>query len=172
MRLNAAFTSALVSSATLMGYAHAEEAEQKPDVSSVAEKPTFTVCPVNFVPLSSLVSAIPTLANLLSTSPPRFKRLSSSNSPRAGNPDGLAPRLKRMTPSRKRTGPTLATGPLRNRPSSREWMATRVSSSRTLLLTTPFPPSSPRRLTTRARHWWFSMRSSRRVSASHGIAGD
>lgn len=66
MRLNAAFTSALVSSATLMGYAHAEEAEQKPDVSSVAEKPTFTVCPASVAPLSSLVSAIPKLANLLS----------------------------------------------------------------------------------------------------------
>lgn len=44
MRFNTAFTSALVSSATLMGYAHAEETEKKPDSSSVAEKPTFTVC--------------------------------------------------------------------------------------------------------------------------------
>lgn len=44
MRFNTAFTSALVSSASLMGYAHAEEAENKPDSSSVAEKPTFTVC--------------------------------------------------------------------------------------------------------------------------------
>ncbi|OJJ82078.1 calnexin [Aspergillus glaucus CBS 516.65] len=42
MRFNTAFTSALVSSASLMGYAHAEEAENKPDSSSVAEKPTFT----------------------------------------------------------------------------------------------------------------------------------
>lgn len=43
MRFNTAFTSALVSSATLMGYAYAEEAEKQADSSSVAEKPTFTV---------------------------------------------------------------------------------------------------------------------------------
>ncbi|KAH8427960.1 calnexin [Aspergillus melleus] len=42
MRINAAFTSALVSSATLMGYAHAEEAEKPADATSVVEKPTFT----------------------------------------------------------------------------------------------------------------------------------
>ncbi|GES60936.1 calnexin precursor [Aspergillus terreus] len=43
MRINAAFTSALVSSATLMGYAHAEEADTQPDATtSLAEKPTFT----------------------------------------------------------------------------------------------------------------------------------
>ncbi|KAE8148295.1 Calreticulin family-domain-containing protein [Aspergillus avenaceus] len=42
MRFNAAVTSALVSSATLMGYAHAEEAEQKADSTSVVEKPAFT----------------------------------------------------------------------------------------------------------------------------------
>lgn len=43
MRFNAAVASALVSSATLMGYAHAEEAEKNPDATSVVEKPTFTV---------------------------------------------------------------------------------------------------------------------------------
>ncbi|KAI9932866.1 hypothetical protein ASPWEDRAFT_33846 [Aspergillus wentii DTO 134E9] len=42
MRFNTAFTSALVSSATLMGYAHAEETEKAPESVSVAEKPTFT----------------------------------------------------------------------------------------------------------------------------------
>ncbi|RMJ24940.1 Calnexin [Aspergillus sp. HF37] len=43
MRFNTAFTSALVSSATLLGYAHAEEAEKAPDsTTSLAEKPTFT----------------------------------------------------------------------------------------------------------------------------------
>ncbi|KAB8278931.1 Calreticulin family-domain-containing protein [Aspergillus minisclerotigenes] len=42
MRFNAAVASALVSSATLMGYAHAEEAEKNPDATSVVEKPTFT----------------------------------------------------------------------------------------------------------------------------------
>ncbi|KAJ5679568.1 Calnexin [Penicillium macrosclerotiorum] len=41
MRFNAAFT-ALVSSATLMGYAHAEEAEAAPDAAAAIEKPTFT----------------------------------------------------------------------------------------------------------------------------------
>ncbi|KAL4792538.1 Calreticulin family-domain-containing protein [Aspergillus venezuelensis] len=41
MRLNTALTSALVSSAGLMGYAHAEE-ESAPDAASVVEKPTFT----------------------------------------------------------------------------------------------------------------------------------
>lgn len=52
MRFNAAFT-ALVSSATLMGVAHAEEPEAQPDVASVASvladiaKPTFTVRPFN-----------------------------------------------------------------------------------------------------------------------------
>jgi calnexin len=45
MRFNPAFTSALVSSATLLGYAHAEEAEKAADsTTSLAEKPTFTVC--------------------------------------------------------------------------------------------------------------------------------
>ncbi|KAI9043387.1 calnexin [Aspergillus affinis] len=42
MRINAAFTSALVSSATLMGYAHAEDAEKPADATSVVEKPAFT----------------------------------------------------------------------------------------------------------------------------------
>ena len=50
MRFNAAFASALVSSASLMGYAHAEEAEKQPDVSSVVEKPTFTVSCASIVP--------------------------------------------------------------------------------------------------------------------------
>lgn len=43
MRFNAALTSALVSSASIMGYAHAEETEKKPETTSLAEKPTFTV---------------------------------------------------------------------------------------------------------------------------------
>lgn len=59
MRFNAAFASALVSSASLMGYAHAEEAEKQPEVSSVAEKPTFTVCCASIV-----LPTTPTLANL------------------------------------------------------------------------------------------------------------
>lgn len=42
MRFNAAFT-ALVSSATLMGYAYAEEPEANPDATIAIEKPTFTV---------------------------------------------------------------------------------------------------------------------------------
>ncbi|KAL4881590.1 Calreticulin family-domain-containing protein [Aspergillus karnatakaensis] len=41
MRLNTALTSALVSSASLMGYAHAAEDETNPD-ASVIERPTFT----------------------------------------------------------------------------------------------------------------------------------
>ncbi|CAI7576216.1 unnamed protein product [Penicillium pancosmium] len=41
MRFDAAFT-ALVSSASLMGYAHAEEAEAAADASSAIERPTFT----------------------------------------------------------------------------------------------------------------------------------
>lgn len=43
MRFNAAFT-ALVSSASLMGYAVAEEPEANPDATLAIEKPTFTVC--------------------------------------------------------------------------------------------------------------------------------
>ncbi|KAJ5086753.1 calnexin precursor [Penicillium alfredii] len=42
MRFNAAFASALVSSASLMGYAHAEESEAADPTVAVAEKPTFT----------------------------------------------------------------------------------------------------------------------------------
>lgn len=42
MRFNAAFT-ALVSSASLMGYAYAEEPEANPDATLAIEKPTFTV---------------------------------------------------------------------------------------------------------------------------------
>ncbi|KAJ5171702.1 Calnexin [Penicillium capsulatum] len=41
MRFNAAFT-ALVSSASFMGYAHAEEAEAVPDAAAAIERPTFT----------------------------------------------------------------------------------------------------------------------------------
>lgn len=45
MRLNAALASALFSSATLMGYVQAEEAEAAPDATTaVIERPTFTVC--------------------------------------------------------------------------------------------------------------------------------
>ena len=42
MRFNTAVT-ALATSATLMGYAHAEEAEAIPDATTAIEKPTFTV---------------------------------------------------------------------------------------------------------------------------------
>ncbi|PYI30197.1 calnexin precursor [Aspergillus indologenus CBS 114.80] len=42
MRFNAALTSALVSSASIMGMAHADETEKKPETTSIAEKPTFT----------------------------------------------------------------------------------------------------------------------------------
>jgi len=63
MRFNSAFTSALVSSATLMGYAHAEEAEQKPDSSSVAEKPTFTVCWELYLTRRSLPRLAPIVPN-------------------------------------------------------------------------------------------------------------
>lgn len=42
MRFNTAVT-ALATSATLMGYAHAEEAEVVPDAATAIEKPTFTV---------------------------------------------------------------------------------------------------------------------------------
>jgi calnexin len=48
MRFDAAFT-ALVSSASLMGYAHAEEAEAAADASSAIERPTFTVCSIELV---------------------------------------------------------------------------------------------------------------------------
>jgi hypothetical protein len=41
MRFNTAFTTALVSSASLMGYAHAEEETAD---TTVIEKPVFTVC--------------------------------------------------------------------------------------------------------------------------------
>lgn len=43
MRFNTAVT-ALATSATLMGYAHAEEVEAVPDATTAIEKPTFTVC--------------------------------------------------------------------------------------------------------------------------------
>lgn len=41
MRFNTALTSALVSSASLMGYAHAEEETAD---TTVIDRPTFTVC--------------------------------------------------------------------------------------------------------------------------------
>lgn len=49
MRFDTAFT-ALVSSATLMGVAHAEEAEAVPNAAAHIEKPTFTVCPLHLTP--------------------------------------------------------------------------------------------------------------------------
>jgi hypothetical protein len=56
MRFDAAFT-ALVSSASLMGYAYAEEPEIKPDAASAIERPTFTVrYPIpQFPPLTFLI---------------------------------------------------------------------------------------------------------------------
>jgi calnexin len=51
MRFNAAITGALVSSATLMGQAHAEETEKKVDAASLVEKPTFTVSNVPINPV-------------------------------------------------------------------------------------------------------------------------
>lgn len=49
MRFDTAFT-ALVSSATLMGVAHAEEAEAVPNAAANIEKPTFTVRPPHLTP--------------------------------------------------------------------------------------------------------------------------
>jgi calnexin len=43
MRFNAALASALVSSAGLMGYVHAEDEVPAPDATSAVERPTFTV---------------------------------------------------------------------------------------------------------------------------------
>ncbi|PWY80692.1 Calreticulin-domain-containing protein [Aspergillus heteromorphus CBS 117.55] len=42
MRFNTALTSALVSSASIMSIAHAEETEKKPETTAVADKPDFT----------------------------------------------------------------------------------------------------------------------------------
>ena len=57
MRFDTAFT-ALVSSATLMGYAHAEEAEAVPDAASAVAKPTFTVClPIFHCPTQLLLNS-------------------------------------------------------------------------------------------------------------------
>lgn len=59
MRFNAAITGALVSSATLMGQAHAEETEKKADATSLVEKPTFTVSnilSIQYSPPSLLVA--------------------------------------------------------------------------------------------------------------------
>lgn len=64
MRFNTALTSALVSSASIMGYAHAEEAENKPDSSSVAEKPIFTVC----WKLSLISRSLPRLSSIVPNS--------------------------------------------------------------------------------------------------------
>lgn len=45
MRLNAALASAIFSSATLLGYVHADESEAAPDATSTGiARPTFTVC--------------------------------------------------------------------------------------------------------------------------------
>ena len=45
MRFNAAFASALFSSASWLGYAHAQEAaEESTSTASSIERPTFTVC--------------------------------------------------------------------------------------------------------------------------------
>lgn len=43
MRFNAALASALVSSAGLMGYVHAEDEVPAADATSAVERPTFTV---------------------------------------------------------------------------------------------------------------------------------
>lgn len=63
MRINAALASALVSSAGLMGYVHAEDEVPAPDAtSSAVERPTFTVC--DRCPLSAFAVYLPSCAKL------------------------------------------------------------------------------------------------------------
>jgi len=56
MRFDAAAFTALVSSASLMGYAYAEEPETNADASSAIARPTFTVrYPAQFPRLALLI---------------------------------------------------------------------------------------------------------------------
>lgn len=106
-------------------------------------------------------------SNVLAISSPQTSRLHSlSSSPMTGRHDGSLPtprRTSRAQARRRRNGRTSASGLLRSPPSTREWRETRAWLSRTRPLTTPSPPSSPRRLTTRAKLWLFNTRPSSRV---------
>lgn len=140
MRFNAAITGALVSSATLMGQAHAEETEKKADATSLVEKPTFTVSnilSIQYSPPSLLVADDQLSISLLPSKLP-----SSSNLPPIGTRDGPPLTPRRRTPSRRRIGPTSVNGLSRSLPCSTAWLATRVWLSRTSRLTMPSLRSS------------------------------
>lgn len=105
-------------------------------------------------------------------SPLPSRPTSWSSSPTTGPSDGSPPMRRRTLPRKGKNGRTSENGRLRSPPSSREWKVTRVLSSRTPLLIMPSRPSSPRRLTTRARLWLCSTRSSFRVSRHPFLLSD
>jgi hypothetical protein len=156
MRLHAAlYASALLAGTTLAQ----EAAEQEPlaaDTSSPAERPTFTVC------------LVPILWACLTVCSLRISRRPSSNSsPTTGKLDGPLRTQRRRT--RKRIGPTSVNGLSRSLKYFPASQATRDSSSRTPPLTTPSQPSSPPRLTTRARHSLCSTRSNSKRASSAAV---
>ena len=131
--------------------------------------PTFTVCHGPMIcKFAILCEAVLTQ----SSSQPRSRAISSSNSLTTGRRDGshlMLRRTQRM-PTRMRNGHMLVNGLLKNHMSSRVSRAIRVLSSRTLLLIMPFLPNSQRRSITRARLWLCNMRLSFRVSQSENAS--
>jgi len=127
--------------------------------SSAVSKPTFTVSTAIG---SSAIATQPML--ILHLSPPLSKLPSSSSSPTTGNPGGRSHTQRRRAP--RRSGHTTASGPLRSPLSFVALMATRVSSSRTRLPTTPSPASSTSPSPTRMTLLSSSTRSSSRPASS------
>jgi hypothetical protein len=126
MRLNTALASAaIISSATLLGYVHADEIEPaSDDMSSTTisiERPTFTVGPPELHPEISL---LPAAAN--SASPRPSKLPSWSNLQMTGRSGGRRPMPRSRIRVRMRTGPMLANGRLKNQRSSRVLRAIKV----------------------------------------------
>jgi len=127
--------------------------------SSAISKPTFTVSPA----FGTLCHCHRANANQY-TSLPHSKLPSSSSSPTTGNPGGRSHTRRRRAP--RRSGHTMASGPLRSPLSSVALTVTRVSSSRTRLLTTPSPASSTSPSPTRMTPSSSSTRSSSRPASS------
>jgi hypothetical protein len=127
--------------------------------SSAIAKPTFTV---SIAIGSSATATEPMLTRCASL--PTSKLLSSSSSPTTGNRGGRSHTQRRRAP--RRSGHTMASGPLRSPLSSAALTATRVSSSRTRLPTTPSPASSTSPSPTRMTPSSSSTRSSSRLASS------
>ena len=176
MRFNTVITTALCSSAVWIGHVSADDLDdlgadtsslssvgEPSTVKSTIEKPTFTVSDRHLSHSYFLES----LKLTLRYSPQISRHHSSSNLPMIGIRDGLPlmpkKRRTRLARNRKRNGRTWVNGRLRNRMFLKASKVIKVWWSRIKPLIMQSLQSSPVRLITRGKPWWFSMRSNFKV---------